>query len=308
MDKNKILIIISLIILALLFILAGFEIHNIVNNNKNKETTVVDTQDESNLKNDLEEEISTKDETLYELGEELFKMTQASYISDISYYGRYFLFYDYKSIKYEDLRNINRLEAAYRLIESMYAFDDTFSIYDECFDGVNDGEMIKCYREKITVDMFGEYYHKLFGNDKEIIYETFSNYYGDSCFIENNEISCYPYSPVTGGDTYSTISYINYDYIEEKDNEIIIYVSQFIRNYNNTTKKDEIYKEYDMEGNLKNKIADVASNFSFDEIFEKYSNQTSKYKVTFKKEENKNNLNYVLLNNDYYWYSTEYIK
>ena len=72
MDKKKLLIIISTILLALLIVIVGFEIYNIVNNNKNKETTVVDTREESTLSDNEISNILSNIKVFYNYGSDWF--------------------------------------------------------------------------------------------------------------------------------------------------------------------------------------------------------------------------------------------
>ncbi len=286
--KNKGLYIVIIMLTILLICSLGYIVYNefikeneTVENNENPNNNNQDN--ESN-----EEENNLTEEELNKLGLELFSRTNIESISYITS-GNY-MFYQKNDLTYNNLNNEERLEYVYMQIPKnvkSYNLEDAYG--DSCID--TDTYQYTCYYEKVSTKTFEEYYHKMFGSDKNVSYENFGVIIDKliSCKQESDEIVCYPSD---GGGIKDHTTYLEYDYANQDEDKILMYVKLLALGYNG--KESGVFSDAAMN----NKIADESPEVTEDNMFDLYGNEAGIYKVTFKKDTNDN----------YYWYSSEIIK
>ena len=278
--KEGIFYIFAIIIVTLLCIGAiGYLVYDnfikeneTVENNEAKENNNINNEqnDEDNIQTDIDE-----------LGNSLFLKT-AIY----THFQKEYILYSYQNLTYETLNNSNKLKMAYAQIpnnEKIYNPEESRT--DECYDN---NDRYHCYYEKVSQQVFENYYHMLFGSNKtieynEIVYAKDENL---TCNLESAEFVCYPYD---AGGALSITHHLKYDYAEQDGENINVYV--------NFLAKDDIDNIIYNDAQMKNKIGESKSTDK-EELFNEFADKTGLYKVTFKKDTNDN----------YYWYSSEIIK
>lgn len=287
--------IIALIIVALLsFGAIGYLVYdefikeepgenNEVNNEENNQN------DEQN--NNGENGLSA--EKLNVLGLELFDMIDNRQAYSLP------LFNTENILTYDSIMDNNKLTLAHKLIP-----DIEKTINEECTDRLS-----SCVREVISKSTMEKYYYKLFGSDKTVnhqFYTDFSNYL--TCSYNNNEYEC---TMRIGGDVTDVVKYIKYDSTKEVDGDVIVTVkSLYVINedgiYSDSTESNRI-DNLDYYDNLMDSLSSDDyidginginnSNYNnfINNLFARYDSNAGIYEVTFKKDTTDN----------YYWYSTK---
>ena len=290
--KNKKLYIIIAILTILLIDSVGYIVYNefikkdeTIENNENTNT---DKNNQDNESNNEKENNKLSEEELNKLGLELFSRTSIELTSNITS-GNY-MFYKEYDITYNDLKNEERLEYTYMQIpKNLKTYNSEDAYRDSCIN--TDNYQYTCYYEKVSTKTFEEYYHKMFGSNKNINYENFEVIIDKLIFCkqESEEIVCYPSD---GGGIKDHTSYLEYDYANQDEDRILLYVKFLVLGYNGT--ESGVFSDAAMN----NKIADESPEVTSNNIFDIYGDEAGLYKVTFKKDTNDN----------YYWYSSEIIK
>ena len=280
--KNKGLYIVIIMLTILLICSLGYIVYNeFIKENETVENKEEKEDNDLNSEENNDEEIISDDINVDELGKELLLKT-AIY----THFQKEYILYSYQNLTYDTLNNSDKLKITYAQIpnnEKTYNPEDSKT--DECYDN---NDKYHCYYEKVSKQVFEDYYHMLFGSDKtieynEIVYAEKENL---TCNLENAEFVCYPYR---AGGALNTTHHLEYDYAQENGENIIIYV--------NFLAKDDGDNSVYCDAAMKNKIGESYS-IDKDKLFEEFNEKTGIYKVTFKKDTNDN----------YYWYSSEIIK
>ena len=293
--KNKRLIIIIVILTILLLGSIGY----IVYDNFIKEDEVVENNDKNNNnqdneQNDEEDEIQLpeEDEEVANIGRDLFERTNKHiYVADHTY-----ILYQEKDVYYDDLSNKDRLALTYNLIPNEYKNIDAsaYNANTSCYDGG-----FICPSEKVSRDLFEEYYYKMFGLDKEVVFEEIyilrSDYDTDNitneivCNLENEEFMCFP---IDGGGVSMYYNYIEYNRTVRDGDDLLVYVNFLVDGCNSG--KCGIYADR----KFTKFIVDNIDYEDESELFDLYRDEAGLYKLTFRKD----------VNGNYYWYSSEIVK
>ena len=157
-----------IVIIVILVILLVGSIGYIVYDNFIKEDEVVDNNNndnQENEQNDEEDEIQLpkEDEEVANIGRDLFARTNKHiYSADNTY-----ILYQPEDLTYDNLDNKDKLALAYNLIPNEEKnIDSSAYTNSSCYDG---GYI--CPAERVSRDLFEEYYHKMFGLDKNVEFE-----------------------------------------------------------------------------------------------------------------------------------------
>ena len=147
------------------------------------------------------------------------------------------------------------------------------------------------YLERVNTDIYEKYYHQMFGSDKRVNYETFRVGVDKlvECKLDGEYLACNQFD---GGGATDYRTYLKYNYVKEDNNDILVYVNLLVTGYNGI--EGGIFSDVAMS----EKIAEETDNINSENIFNFYGNESSLYKLIFKKDSNDN----------YYWYSSEIVK
>lgn len=195
------------------------------------------------------------------LGQELFNKVS---LKDSS--GNLYLYDDY--INYSTISNDKLLSMTLQASLN----NNLVQVNDDCYlEGLG---LESCYSKKVSKSDFENTYKELFGSDKTINYETFSiNKDGcnETCNLNKDYITCINYYTDCTSNTDS-INYVKYLKTIKEDDTIYVYANYLMLYVNNLeTLTDNI-----------------------DELFDKYEDELSVYKLTFNKDTSGN----------YYWIAT----
>ena len=292
-NKNK-----SLIIIVILVILLLGSIGYIVYDNFIKEDEVVENNDKNNNNQDNEQnneedeiQLPKEDEEVANIGRDLFERTN----KHINVADNTYILYQEKDVYYDDLSNKDKLALAYNLIPNEEKnIDSSAYTNSSCYDG---GYI--CPAEGVSRDLFEEYYHKMFGLDKNVEFEEIfilrSDYDIDSivdgiwCNLENDEFVCYP---IDGGGVSMYYNYIEYNRTVCDGDDLLVYVNFLVDGCSSGhcgIYADRKFTKF---------IADNIDYEDESELFDLYRDEAGLYKLTFRKD----------VNGNYYWYSSEIVK
>lgn len=285
-NNNGVLIILVIVLVVALCGTGGYIVYDKILAKDIEVEVVKDNDDDEENK---EEKIDVNI-----LGESLFNKTTA-----VDMYRTPYLYID--DLNYTNLSNPIKMDIAIQNIPKQYIIEIPTSSWpsiEECLPQFGESIVYKCASTKIHKKYFEEAYYDTFGYDKKIEYEKFESKNLEICGLENDYIVCYPFE---GGGISGTKEFINYDKVEQSNDEIIVYVNYLryevedgIYNTLNAGEKidsdtyiDELYKKYAYDLNDSYK----------DELFNYYKGKTGKFKVTFKQDKTGN----------YYWDKSEFI-
>ena len=297
--KNTKFIVIIVILVVLLSCCIGYIVYDnfikedeVVDNNQNNNNDNKDNQDtEQNNEADDEIQLPEEDKEVASLGRDLFARTNKHiYSADNTY-----ILYQPEDLTYDNLDNKDKLALAYNLIPNEEKnIDSSAYTNSSCYDG---GYI--CPAERVSRDLFEEYYHKMFGLDKNVEFEEIfilrSDYDIDSivdgiwCNLENDEFVCYP---IDGGGVSMYYNYIEYNRTVRDGDDLLVYVNFLVDGC--SSNNCGIYADR----NFTKFITDDVDYDDGSELFDLYRDEAGLYKLTFKKDTNDN----------YYWYSSEIVK
>ena len=232
-------------------------------------------------------------EELDNIGLELFDMVDNRQGYDLPFFDTE------NTLTYDSIIDTEKLVLAHKLIP-----DSEKTINEECTNALSN-----CAFETFSAATMEKYYHELFGSDKTVnhqFYTDFSNYL--TCSYNNNEYQC---AMRIGGDVTDVVKYIKYDSTKEVAGDVIVTVkSLYVINndgiYSDSTESNRIdnldYYDNLMDSLSENDYIDGInginnSNYNnfIDNLFARYDSNVGIYEVTFRKDANDN----------YYWYSTK---
>lgn len=286
--KNKKYIIVILVILLL------GSIGYIVYDNFIKEDEIVENNENQNNNNQNnestnEEENNLTEEELNKLGESLFNKTVIKYWTG----DHYLLYYD-ENITYNNLSDGRKSTIAFLSIPAGY-----FEFNYDSFDNLSEAGAGQYLYSSVEYKYYEDSYKKMFGSDKEVLYSGGNWQFPlvNFCKHEGEYINCYNGN---GGDAVDTIDYIQYDYTEKNDSDIIVYV-KYVRCTPEKIYSDQgktIIDSGDFSSTLYLAYTTRNTKEATNAVFEDYYEKAGTYKVTFKED----------INGNYYWYSSEIIK
>lgn len=231
-----------------------------------------DKDEESSKKEEIKENIDTElsQDDIDNLGEMLFNKTK---IGDSGFSSAGLYLYD-NHLTYKDLSNADRLATAYYMIPD-YLFEYNEFEIDE----------YKYLKKEIDLKIIEMYYHEIFGAKQDF---KAGEFYIDSfvCKLESDKLIC---EQTQGGSgDFSGREYVKYENAKLNGDELYVY-ADYLGNVGN-----EVYNEI---GGIQ--IGDVETkDLGKDELFNKFGDKASKYKLTFNQDANGN----------WYWVSTELVK
>lgn len=233
-------------------------------------------------KEDVTEEVAEEDklseEEINELGKELFART------DFNYGQQYYYFYG-ESVTYEQLTNTRRLEAVLNEI------DDDYKVFYSNSQMCNEVGHYECLALSVSKQAFEDKYHEIFGSDKAIHYEEFTDFI-NYCRLEDNSIHCYNTS---GGDVQSCVVGVQYYSAELIDDTMYVFAKALGHDH------EKVYADVGNSCSFTDYIADDVDIWNTEEerlvdnLFTKYGEQAGMYMLIFKKD----------TNNNWYWTKTE---
>lgn len=268
--------VIIVVVIVIIFLIGGaFYLGTLYDDWRNDTSNEVNKNEEQTEEKEVnEEEINALVNTL---GKELFARTNYSYGNNDDYY-----LYSNDTITYNNIANKRRLELALKNVNDVIEYN----IQEVCLNEEDD----KCLSLSVSKTAFETTYKELFGSDKDIKYEPFSNIMEtDICHLVDNTIKCYTF---IGGNEFFGNKELYYDYAELIDSDLNIYVKSLASDPNGGVYADvEMNNLVTTDEELLNYYGDELRNI----LYEKYQNKASIYKLTFKKESNGN----------WYWTKTE---
>lgn len=264
MKNNNGLVILIVVLVIAVLCLGGYIIYDEVLKEDEVKVECVDNNDDQ-VTGMSQEEIDN-------LGEMLFNKTLVhGGNDDYMLYGN--------NVTYESLSNGEKLKVASLLIPNYFftlsEYERTGNYPDYCYDSV------ECLSKSLSAYVLENYYKDIFGQNSSMEKGDF-----DSCKFQNDEINCY--ADFITGDIDKT-NYFRYDSSEMNDRELLVY------SYYLGICGDDVYNVY--RGDIYTNVEEYEQ-LNEDELYKKFGDKASKYKLTFNQDNNGN----------WYWVSTELVK